>query len=64
MFGGKEKKERFEVIYKEGSMAGFKVVVDKETGVNYLCSWDGYSGGITPLLNSDGSVVVSPVSKE
>ncbi len=63
MFGGKDK-TRFEVVYKEGSMAGFKVVVDKETGVNYLCSWDGYSGGITPLLNSDGSVVISPVVKE
>lgn len=63
MFGGKDK-ERFHVTYKEGGMSGFKIIVDKETGVNYLCSWDGYSGGITPLLNSDGSVVISPVVKE
>lgn len=62
MFGGKDK-DRFEVVYREGGMSGFKIIVDKETGVNYLCSWDGYSGGITPLLNSDGSVVISLVNK-
>lgn len=35
MFGGKDK-DRFEVVYREGGMSGFKIIVDKETGVNYL----------------------------
>ena len=54
----KETNERFNVIYKEGGMAGCKVIVDKETGVHYLFSWDGYAGGVTPLLNKDGNPVI------
>ena len=60
---GKEKEtkdinKRFNVIYKEGVMSGCKVIVDKETGVHYLFSWDGNAGGVTPLLNKDGNPVV------
>jgi len=51
--------KRFEVIYKQGTVSGFKIIVDKETGVNYLSNWDGYSGGITPLLDKDGKVVIT-----
>lgn len=54
MFGDK----RFEVIYKEGKLSGCKVIVDKETGVHYLFSWDGYAGGITPLLDKEGKPIV------
>lgn len=65
MFGLKEKNnQRFDVIYKEGVMSGCKIIVDKETGVNYLYSWDGYSGGITPLLNKDGSPIISPNTEQ
>ena len=52
-----KKDERFEVIYKDGS--GLKnegirqILVDKETGVNYLLWQAGYGAGITPLLGSD-----------
>ena len=56
---GKESNERFDVIYKEGVMSGFKIIVDKETGVHYLFSWDGYAGGITPLLDKDGKPVIT-----
>jgi hypothetical protein len=31
--------KKFDVIYKEGVASGFKIIVDKETGVNYLYSW-------------------------
>lgn len=55
---GKETNERFEVIYKEGGMSGCKVLVDKETGVNYLFCWDGYAGGLTPLLNMNGNPII------
>ena len=57
MFGDKSV-NRFEVIYKKGSMTGCKIIVDNETGVHYLFSWDGYAGGITPLLDKDGKPVI------
>lgn len=52
---------RFDVIYKEGTISGIKIIVDKKTGVNYLFSWDGYAGGITVLLDRDGKPVVSSI---
>lgn len=55
---GKETDGRFNVIYKEGVMSGCKIIVDKETGVHYLFSWDGHAGGVTPLLNKDGDPVI------
>lgn len=55
----KKKDERFEVAYKQGNISGFKVIVDKETGVNYLYSWDGYSGGLTALLDENGNPVIT-----
>lgn len=38
------------------------VYVDRETGIEYLFVQVGYSGGLTPLLNTDGTprVVVGP----
>ena len=52
-----KKEERFEVIFKDGSMLkdeGIRqILVDKETGVNYLCWKSGYGAGITPLLDSE-----------
>lgn len=39
-----------------------EIWVDKETGVNYLLFHaSGYAGGLTPLLNKDGSPVISSV---
>lgn len=39
------------------------ILVDRETGVNYIYTRIGSSssGGITPLLNANGSVVVDEV---
>ncbi|MBR6801761.1 MAG: xylan 1,4-beta-xylosidase [Eubacteriaceae bacterium] len=36
-----------------------QILIDKETGVNYLFHHEGYAGGLTPLLDSTGKVVVS-----
>ena len=50
-------KDRFELIHKEIHSAGLEkriIYVDKETGVNYLYVQNGYSGGLTPLLDADG----------
>ena len=54
---------RFKVIYKDGSQikdAGVRqILVDTETGVNYLVWKSGYAGGITPLMDSEGKVIVT-----
>ena len=58
-----KKEERFEVIFKDGSMLkdeGIRqILVDKETGVNYLCWNSGFGASITPLLDSEGKVIVT-----
>ena len=37
------------------------ILVDSVTGVNYLFVSEGYAGGLTPLLNRDGTPVVTPL---
>ena len=58
-----KKEERFEVIFRDGSQLkdeGVRLIlVDKATGVNYLCWKSGYVAGITPLLDADGKIVVT-----
>ena len=55
--------KRFQIQQKEGTFAGCKIIVDSETGVNYLFSWDGYAGGITALLDKDGKPIITTVNK-
>ena len=64
-----KKEKRFVKVYSDGGgMTGpaTYILVDKNTGVNYLYASYGYSGGLTPLLNRDGTPVVSslPVKEE
>ena len=40
------------------------IYVDRQTGVNYLFSSCGYAGGLTVLLNRDGTPVVTPVPND
>lgn len=58
-----QKYKRFEVILKEGSsMSGegmMQIIVDKETGVNYLWVVSGYAGGLTPLLEQDSTPIIT-----
>ena len=59
-------KERFVRIYSQGSGLGMliQIWVDKVTGVNYMYqSFGGGGGGLTPLLKSDGTPVVTPMSQ-
>ena len=53
--------ERFEKIYSQGMMNATEIWVDKKTGVNYLFHACGSAGGLTPLLNRDGTPVITPV---
>ena len=57
------KDDRFEKIHTEGIMNVTEIWVDKQTGVNYLFHVSGYAGGLTPLLNPDGTPVVTPVNR-
>ncbi len=53
--------KRFVKIYSQG-MNGVEIWVDSVTGVNYLYLTRGYGGGLTPLLDKDGKIVISPLS--
>ena len=52
--------DRFEKIYSQGKLSGVEILVDKQTGVNYIFAFNGYAGGMTVLLDSSGKPVVSP----
>jgi len=51
--------ERFKRIYSQGTLCVSEIWVDTQTGVNYIYHRDGYSGGMTPLLDAKGNVVVT-----
>ena len=57
--------KRFETVYHKSGFASpsTTILVDKQTGINYLFVQNGYGGGLTPLLKADGTVVVTPVSR-
>lgn len=62
-----KKEKRFEKIYTQGggfSGAAIEVYVDKQTGVNYVYFQNGYGGGLTPLLDGEGKVVVTKNNKD
>ena len=58
-----KKNERFIKVYSE-NLGSEMILVDKKTGVNYLFVQSGYAGGLTPLLNRDGTPVVAPIPNE
>ncbi len=61
-----KKEKRFIKVYSQGGGfdgCGMVIYVDKVTGVNYLYAGAGYGGGLTVLLNRDGTPVVTPIPK-
>ncbi len=58
-----KKEKRFETVYKQGTMDVIEILVDNETGVNYVFRASGYAGGMTVLLDKAGKPVVTPVEK-
>ena len=58
------KDSRFVKIYSDGAFGSNEIWVDKLTGVNYLFHASGYAGGLTPLLNRDGTPVITSVPKD
>jgi hypothetical protein len=58
---GKNEEKRFRVDEEQGLLTNYRIIVDNETGVNYLFVACGEAGGITPLLDKDGKPIVTPV---
>ena len=56
------KEKRFEKVYSQGA-GSIQIIVDKETGVNYLYHSSGYSGGLTVLVDKDGKPIVTPIDE-
>jgi len=65
MFNKKDtgESERFKTVYDHKTLLSRKkIIVDTETGINYLINIEeGMAGGITVLLDKDGKPVVSQV---
>lgn len=58
-----KKEKRFIKTYSQ-DLGGVLILVDKQTGVNYLYVSGGYGGGLTPLLNRDGTPVITSVPRD
>ncbi len=57
-----KQEERFEKVYEQSESLGtsrLEIWVDKVTGVHYIYRKDGYSGGLTVMVDADGKPVVS-----
>lgn len=62
----KEKKEkRFVIKHTQGGFSISQyVLVDKQTGVNYLYVGSGYGGGLTVMVDAMGNPIVTPITEE
>ena len=56
------KEERFVKVHSE-NMGSEMILVDRVTGVNYLFVSSGYAGGLTVLLDRDGTPVITPLPR-
>ncbi len=59
-----KKDNRFEKVYSQGALSGVEILVDKETGVNYIFTFNGNAGGMTVLLDKYGKPVITPIEKD
>ena len=58
-----KKNDRFEHIYSQGALNVTEILVDKETGVNYIFHQSGNAGGMTVLVDREGKPIISPILK-
>ena len=58
--------KRFMKVYTQGGFADnlMQIWVDKKTGVNYLVTQSGYSGGMTVLVDAYGKPIISRIPEE
>lgn len=55
-----EMENRFEFVEKNGIMQGARIIVDKQTGVQYLLAHWTNIGGLTVLVDKDGKPLLDP----
>lgn len=59
MFGKEKAPKRFKIKDEQSiGLMGIYILVDTVTGVNYMCVCGTGNSGITPLLDSNGDVVI------
>ena len=51
---------RFEFTEQKGFVKGTSIIVDKETGVQYLFAYWSNAGGMTVLVDKDGKPLLDP----
>lgn len=61
MSDGKKRERFIKRLVQAGVTKTTKILVDRETGVNDLFHHTGYAGGLTPLLDREGTPVVTTV---
>lgn len=67
MFGNKDNdskdNNRFFVksVDNVKGLGRISILVDRETGVNYINAWVGTGSGLTPLLDKNGKPVIDKV---
>ena len=49
----------FQKPERDSLMTDALIIVDKETGVNYLMVRSGYGAGLTPLIDAEGKPIVT-----
>ena len=54
-----EKQPFSRTTYDMQSTTYVSVIVDKETGVNYVFYKSGYGGGLSPRYNADGTLYIT-----
>ena len=60
-----KKDKRFVITQQQGDFTTSQyVLVDKQTGVNYLYVASGYSGGLTVLVDAMGNPIVTSITDE
>ena len=63
-----KKDERFVITERDGgtfsSKGDIRIIVDKQTGVNYLWIQSGNAGGLTPLLDATGKPIITRIYEE
>ena len=60
----KKEQDRFVITYTQGGFSTeTAILVDRETGVNYIFFQSSRAGGLTPLLAPDGTPVITDISK-
>ena len=59
-------KDRFIESYSQGATNVRKIIVDTETGINYLLASSSLTSGcgLTVLMDKDGKPIISPVKTD